>query len=180
MAYFIFQKSLRSLEEFRTNPHVKIPPKSASINFQSLGKFKNTIFNLEIPFSLFLARPPPLFFFQPGHGPPPPSLSGPVGPSPTPLVQFGRLSVSAVTCSACPIQPLVRLGRRLLRLSDSDVTSLSLIGGPTLSVSPGSSPSSDNARAHPRRHRSLATERRPAPRLGCHRTVTTSPSFSLP
>jgi hypothetical protein len=36
------------------------------------------------------------------------------------------------------------------------------------------------ARARPRRHRFPATERRPAPRLGCHRAVTTSPSFSLP
>jgi hypothetical protein len=41
---------LRSLEEFRKNPHVKIPPKSPSTNFHSLGKFKNPIFNLEIPF----------------------------------------------------------------------------------------------------------------------------------
>jgi hypothetical protein len=44
MAYYIFLKSLRSLEEFRKNPHVKIPPKSPSTNFQSLGKFKNPIF----------------------------------------------------------------------------------------------------------------------------------------
>jgi hypothetical protein len=44
MAYYIFLKSLRSLEEFRKNPHVKIPPKSPSTNFQSLGKFKNLIF----------------------------------------------------------------------------------------------------------------------------------------
>jgi hypothetical protein len=36
------------------------------------------------------------------------------------------------------------------------------------------------ARAHPRRHRFPATERRSAPRLGCHRAVTTSPSFPLP
>jgi hypothetical protein len=36
------------------------------------------------------------------------------------------------------------------------------------------------ARAHPRRHCFPATERSPAPRLGCHRAVTTSPSFSLP
>jgi hypothetical protein len=35
MAYYIFLKSLRSLEEFRKNPHVKIPPKSPSTNFQS-------------------------------------------------------------------------------------------------------------------------------------------------
>jgi hypothetical protein len=45
MAYYIFLKSLRSLEEFRKNPHVKILPKSPSSNFQSLGKFKNLIFN---------------------------------------------------------------------------------------------------------------------------------------
>jgi hypothetical protein len=44
MAYYIFLKSLRSLEEFKKNPHVKIPPKSSSTNFQSLGKFKNPIF----------------------------------------------------------------------------------------------------------------------------------------
>jgi hypothetical protein len=52
MAYFIFLKSLRSLEEFRKNPYVKIPPKSPSTNLQSLGKFKNPIFNSEIPFFL--------------------------------------------------------------------------------------------------------------------------------
>jgi hypothetical protein len=50
MAYYIFLKSLRSLEEFRKNPHVKIPPKSPSTKFQSLGKFKNPIFNSEILF----------------------------------------------------------------------------------------------------------------------------------
>jgi hypothetical protein len=50
MAYYIFLKSLRSLEEFRKNPHVKIPPKSPSTNFQSLRKFKNPIFNSEILF----------------------------------------------------------------------------------------------------------------------------------
>jgi hypothetical protein len=51
MAYYIFLKSLRSLEEFRKNPHVKIPPKSPSTNFQSLDKLKNPIFNSEISFS---------------------------------------------------------------------------------------------------------------------------------
>jgi hypothetical protein len=43
MAYFIFLKYLRSLEEFSKNPHVKIPPKSPCANFQSLGIFKNLI-----------------------------------------------------------------------------------------------------------------------------------------
>jgi hypothetical protein len=53
MAYYIFLKSLRSLEEFRKNPHVKIPPKSPSTNFQSLVKFKNPIFNSKIIFPCF-------------------------------------------------------------------------------------------------------------------------------
>jgi hypothetical protein len=44
MAYFIFLKYLRSLEEFRKNPQVKIPPKSPSTNFQSLGIFKKIFF----------------------------------------------------------------------------------------------------------------------------------------
>jgi hypothetical protein len=53
MAYYIFFKSLRSLEEFRKNSYVKIPPKSPCANFQSLGKLKNPIFNLEILFFAF-------------------------------------------------------------------------------------------------------------------------------
>jgi hypothetical protein len=53
MTYYIFLKSLRSLDEFRKNPHVKIPPKSPSTNFQRLGKFKNSIFNSEILFPYF-------------------------------------------------------------------------------------------------------------------------------
>jgi hypothetical protein len=53
MAYLIFLKYLRILEEFRKNPHVKIPPKSPQANFQSLGKFKNPIFNSKIIFLRF-------------------------------------------------------------------------------------------------------------------------------
>jgi hypothetical protein len=53
MTYYIFLKSLRSLGEFRKNPHVKIPPKSPCANFQSLSKFKNLIFNSEILFFAF-------------------------------------------------------------------------------------------------------------------------------
>jgi hypothetical protein len=53
MAYYIFLKCLRSLEEFRKNPHVKIPPKSPCVNLQSLGKFKNLIFNSKISFPRF-------------------------------------------------------------------------------------------------------------------------------
>jgi hypothetical protein len=58
MAYYIFLKSLRSLEEFRKNPHVKIPPKSPSKIFQNLGKFKNSILIRKF-FSLLSARPTP-------------------------------------------------------------------------------------------------------------------------
>jgi hypothetical protein len=56
MAYFIFLKPLRSLEEFRKNPHVKIPPKSSCANFQSLGIFKNQIL-FGNHFSLIPAQP---------------------------------------------------------------------------------------------------------------------------
>jgi hypothetical protein len=44
VAYYIFLKSSRSLEEFRKNPHLKISPKSPSTNFQSLAIIKNQIF----------------------------------------------------------------------------------------------------------------------------------------
>jgi hypothetical protein len=51
MTYYIFLKSLTSVEEFRKNPHVKIPPKPPSTNFQSLGKFKKSNFYSEKNFS---------------------------------------------------------------------------------------------------------------------------------
>jgi hypothetical protein len=73
MAYFIFFKSLRSLGEFWKNPHVKIPPKSPSANFQSLGIFKNQIlFRKEFPPSLS-AHPAfrPSLFFLPANFPSP-------------------------------------------------------------------------------------------------------------
>jgi hypothetical protein len=57
MVYYIFLKSLRSLEEFRKNLHLKIPPKSPT-NFQSLSKFKNSIFTRkEIFFNFQTNRP---------------------------------------------------------------------------------------------------------------------------
>jgi hypothetical protein len=75
MAYYIFLKSLRRLEEFRKNPHVKISRKSPSTNFQSLGKFKNPIF---IRKEFFLRIQPT----RPAHSP---GLGLPAGPShPTP------------------------------------------------------------------------------------------------
>jgi hypothetical protein len=60
MAYFNFLKYLRSLEEFRKNPHVKIPPKSSCANFQSLDIFKNLFFlQKEIFFGFRPIRPSP-------------------------------------------------------------------------------------------------------------------------
>jgi hypothetical protein len=86
MTYYIFLKSLRSLEEFRKNPHVKIPPKSPSKNFQSLGKFKIPIFNSEILFLSISARPTlrptrPLSPASPLATPSPAGRKRPVGPS---------------------------------------------------------------------------------------------------
>jgi hypothetical protein len=69
MAYSIFLKYLRSLEEFRKNPHVKIPPKSPCANFQILGIFKNSIF---IRKGIFLR-------FQPIR--PSPARAGPLCPA---------------------------------------------------------------------------------------------------
>jgi hypothetical protein len=85
MAYFIFLKNMRSLEEFRKNPHVKIPPKSPCANFQSRGIFKNQIlFKKEFSSlsaqpaqqpagpSRLLAQPQPLFSFPTSRPPPSP------------------------------------------------------------------------------------------------------------
>jgi hypothetical protein len=85
MAYYIFLKSLRSLEEFRKNPHVKIPPKSPSTNFQSLGKFKNPIFNSKtLSFAFGPADPAARSASGPARPPTAPSPQAeivPAGPS---------------------------------------------------------------------------------------------------
>jgi hypothetical protein len=74
MAYFIFLKSLRSPEEFRKNPHVKIPPKSSCANFQRLAIFKNLIFIQKGIFFRFRPiRPSPAPCWPaPHHRPPAP------------------------------------------------------------------------------------------------------------
>jgi hypothetical protein len=128
MAYCIFLKSLRSLEEFRKNPCVQIPPKSRCANFQILGKFKNPIFYpkilLPIHFSLLaqLALPSHLAF-------------GPVSPAGLPSPAGRRLPRR-------PIWPVCR--RRLHRNTFSLLvhafragrvfSHLSLSCGPQLSV----------------------------------------------
>jgi hypothetical protein len=88
MAYYIFLKSLRILEEFRKNPHVKIPPKSPSTNFPSLGKFKIEILIQKS------------FFFTFG----PATLLGPAGlPLPRPRPADRNQLFSAQTAS--PLGP---------------------------------------------------------------------------
>jgi hypothetical protein len=72
MAYYIFLKSLRSLEEFRKNPHVKIPPKSPCANFQSLGIFKKSNFIQKGIFPVTFGPATAHFlFFSTGHFFPP-------------------------------------------------------------------------------------------------------------
>jgi hypothetical protein len=141
MAYYIFLKSLRSLEEFRKNPQVKIPPKSPSTNFQSLGKFINLIFNSKISFFLTSDRPtlrPTRPLAQPAHWPRHPhrpKLSRPAHParasvassweirfpfwfalsepaaSPSSLCQLGP------SCQVHPLHHVSRPEARLLRAS---------------------------------------------------------------
>jgi hypothetical protein len=104
MAYFIFLKNLRSLEEFRKNPHVKIPPKSPCANFQSRGIFKNQIlFKKEFSSLLaqpaqqpagpsrLLAQPQPLFTFPTSRPPPFPPGPQPLGRPSSPHGPTGHL-----------------------------------------------------------------------------------------
>jgi hypothetical protein len=90
MAYYIFLKSWRSLEEFRKNPHLKILPKSPSTNFQSLGKFKKIQFLIRKFFFLIfgpadLAAHPAFGLASPLASLPPQAETAPAGP-PSPRV----------------------------------------------------------------------------------------------
>jgi hypothetical protein len=158
MAWHIifFLKSLRSLEEFRKNPHVKIPPKSPSTNFQSLTTIKNQIlFEKEF----FLHFRPNRPSDQPAH---PASQPGqPHCPPP-----FSRRPHAC----ARPILACVALAYLPKAVSSSSLRS------------PVTMPSSSPPRRptpvgiSPRR-RSLDAA---APRLGCPRAFTTLPHHSPP
>jgi hypothetical protein len=106
MAYFIFLKSLRSLGEFRKNPHLKIPPKSPCANFQSLGIFKNQIlFRKKFSPSLSAQPWPILFFSNLSIFPPLPhwaSASRPVQPTIMAQRATGRLLPPAPKPSTAP------------------------------------------------------------------------------
>jgi hypothetical protein len=75
MTSYIFLKSLRGLEEFRKTPHVKIPPKSPSTNFQSLGKFKNPILIQKFLFFLIFGLADPTARLASGPASPPAAAS---------------------------------------------------------------------------------------------------------
>jgi hypothetical protein len=109
MAWHIsfFLKYLRSLEQFRKNPHVKIPPKSPCANFQSLGIFKNLIF----------IRKGIFFRFWPIR--PSPARSGPLRPTgrrlparPTRPKPRWRICQKAYSLQLCALRQ-----RRLLSLT---------------------------------------------------------------
>jgi hypothetical protein len=109
MAYYIFLKSLRSLGEFRKHPHVKIPPKSPSTNFQSMVNSKIQFFIQK--FLFFTFGPTDLA----AH-----SAFGPAGsrwprcphrPKPPSLAHPARVSVASLREYAFP------LGLRLLSWS---------------------------------------------------------------
>jgi hypothetical protein len=131
---------------------------------KALVNSKNPIFNSEIPF--FLNFGPTNLAAHPTSGPasslpslPPQAETAPTGP-PSPRV--GRVFTGI--CFPFWFAPSERAAYP---------SSLCQSGhGCQLHPPPPAT------RARLRRHRSPATERRLAPRLGCHRTVTTSPSFS--
>jgi hypothetical protein len=79
MAYYIFLKSLKILDEFRKNPHIKIPPKSPCTIFKSFANSKNPIlFQKEFPLAFGPIGPassrPTQPFGPPGLLLPPPAL----------------------------------------------------------------------------------------------------------
>jgi hypothetical protein len=116
MAYYIFLKSLRSLEEFRKNPHVKIPPKSLSTNFQSIGKFKNPIFLIQKFFFLFFG--PADLVAHSAFGPASPAgLTVPAGRNPPSPAHPTRASVESLWEYAFPFGSRLPSWSLLPRLS---------------------------------------------------------------
>jgi hypothetical protein len=114
MAYYIFLKSLRSLEEFCKIPHDKIPSKSPSINFQSLGKFKIQ-FLIQKFFFLISARPTlrpiqPLSPASPLTAPPPQAETVLAGPSSPRVGRVFAGNISSLLVHAFPSRlPLPRV-----------------------------------------------------------------------
>jgi hypothetical protein len=168
MAYYIFLKSLRSLEEFRKNPHVKIPYKSPCANLQSLGKFKNPIFNSKISFLRFWPGRPcgPL-----GLWPSRPPLA-----SPLPQVEAHRPTQAARPTRAVGVIAEVRF---LLWFTPSVLSAFSLSTADAWA--PRVSPVFPTTPADPGRKSSAPPlPASPAPRLGCRQVFTTPPHHFPP
>jgi hypothetical protein len=159
MAYYIFQKSLRSLQEFRKNPHDKIPPKSSPTNFQSLCILKNQIF---IRKDFFLRIRPTR-----------PSLDR-AGPLHTAGCRARTLGPSRLAWPWCNYQKPSLL--RVCAARRQRLLPLSPPSGPHLLDSPPS-PRRPTPVGDPPRRRSPRTA---APRLGCPRAFTALPHHSSP
>jgi hypothetical protein len=155
MAYYIFLKSLRSLEEFRKNPHVKIPPKSPSTNFQNLGKFKNPIFNSEI---LFLAFGPADLTAR--------LASGLARPPAAPSLQAEIIRPAHPARASVASSWEIRFPFRIMPSRADRLSLVSLSTRPHLSDSPPS-PCRPTPAGNP-------------PRLGCPRAFTALPHHSSP
>jgi hypothetical protein len=151
MAYFIFLKYLRSLEEFRKNPHVKIPPKFRCANFQSLGKFKNLSSSLS-------ARLP-----LPAH-----SAFGPAGPSPP----TGRSQLCQPTPLG-PRAPLTYLQKYVFFFDSRLLFSATSLHPPADTWAPLVGFVFSTAPANPGRVSTVPPlPAPPTPLLGCRRAIT--------
>jgi hypothetical protein len=165
MAYYIFLKSLRRLEEFRKNPHIKIPPKSPSTNFQSLGKFKNPIFNSETIFPCFR----------------PSQSCGPFGLWPS--QPTGRTIPAGRNSPGRPIQPTrwSRLHGKYVSLLDHAFPSRPPLPHLSVNRAPPVRFTTFPAPADPgRKSLTPPLPRAAAPRLGCPRAFTALPHHSSP
>jgi hypothetical protein len=102
MAYFIVLKYLRSLEEFKKNPHVKIPPKSPCANPQILGIFKNQILCRKEFFLTFGPTGPAASWPIRTFGPAAALFFPPTGYFPSPLFPTGPRPVKPATFFLLP------------------------------------------------------------------------------
>jgi hypothetical protein len=166
MTYYIFLKSLRSLEEFRKNPHVKIPPKSPSTIFQSLAIIKNQI----------LIRKEFFLHIRPSGQPARPA-SQPSQPHRPPFSPAGRARMLGPSQSVRPWRICQKPS--LLRVCATRRRCL-------LPLSPPRRPCLSTSSSPPRRPTPVRislrcrSPRAAAPHLGCPRAFTTLPHHSPP